>query len=115
MTEELLEAIEREVLSWPGVTKETSQGGPGQGGHWVPPFTSYRFGKRELGHIRDNGVADRIFPRAIHDELISEGRARPHAAGFPAVVSVHVREHDDLHRAVELFRMNYDRARAARR
>lgn len=41
MNEDLLGRIEREVLSWPGVGKETGGGGPGQGGFWVPrPLSS---------------------------------------------------------------------------
>jgi hypothetical protein len=113
MNEELLELIEREVLGWPGVSKETERGGPGQGGFWVPPFTVYRFGRRALGHIHDDGVADLAFPREIHDELISDGRAKPHGAGFPGVVSYYIRAPEDVPGAVELFRMNYDHAKAA--
>ncbi len=113
MNDELLKAIEREVLGWPGVSKETHRGGPGQGGFWVPPATVYKFGRRALGHIHDNtGVADLTFTREIHDELICDGRAKPHAAGFASVVSYRVREPEDVPGAVELFRMNYERLRA---
>ena len=57
MNDELLTMVERDVLSWPGVTKETGRGGgPGQGGFWVPPATVYRFGRRQIGHIHDTGV-----------------------------------------------------------
>jgi Family of unknown function (DUF5519) len=113
MNNELLTMVEREVLSWPGVSKETGRGGSGRGGFWVPPATVYRFGRRQLGHIHDTGVADLTFPREIHDELISDGRARPHGAGFPAVVSYHIREPEDVLGVVELFRMNYERAKAS--
>ena len=112
MNDELLTMVEREVLGWPGVSKETGRGGPGQGGFWVPPLTVYRFGRRALGHIHDTGVADLTFPRGIHDGLISDGRAEPHAAGFASVVSYHIRELEDAPGAVELFRMNYERLRA---
>ena len=112
MNEELLKLIEREVLDWPGVGKETHRGGPGQGGFRVPPATVYKFGRRALGHIHDNtGVADLTFPREIHDELISDGRAKPHGTGFAGVVSYHIREPEDVPRVVELFRMNYERAK----
>src|ERR671914_2896867 len=109
----LLTMVEREVLSWPGVSKETHSGGRGQGRFWVPPATVYRFGRRHIGHIHDTGVADLTFPREIHDELISDGRAKPHGAGFPAVVSYHIREPEDVPGALELFRMSYERAKAA--
>src|ERR687893_3206322 len=112
MNDELLTMVERDVLSWPGVTKETGRGGgPGQGRFWVPPATVYRFGRRQIGHIHNTGVADLTFPRKIHDELISDGRAKPHGAGFANVVSYHIREPEDVPRVVELFRISYERAR----
>ncbi len=113
MKDELLTMVEREVLSWPGVSKETHGGGRGQGGFRVPPATVYRFGRRHIGHIHNTGVADLTFPREIHDELISDGRAKPHGAGFPAVVSYHIRGQEDVPGAVELCRMSYARAKAA--
>jgi hypothetical protein len=114
MNDELLTMVERDVLSWPGVTKETGRGGgPGQGGFWVPPATVYRFGRRQIGHIHDTGVADLTFPRGIYNELVSNERAKPHGAGFAGVVSYHIREPEDVSRVVELFRMNYDRAKSA--
>ena len=113
MNDELLTMVEREVLSWPGVSKETGGGGRGQGWFWVPPATVYRFSRRQIGHIHDTGVADLTFARKIHDELISDGRAKPHGAGFASVVSYHIREPEDVARVVELFRMNYERAKVA--
>jgi hypothetical protein len=113
MNDELLALIEREVLGWPGVSKETHRGGQGQGGFWVPPATVYKFGRRQLGHIHDTDVADLTFPKEIHEELISDGRAKPHGAGFTGVVSYHIREPEDVPRVVELFRMNYERAKAS--
>ncbi len=112
MNDELLAMVEREVLSWPGVSKETGGGGAGRGGFWVPPATVYRFGRRQIGHIHTTGVADLTFPREIHDELISDGRAKPHGAGFANVVSYHIREPEDVPRVVELFRMSYEFAKA---
>ena len=113
MNDELLEMIEREVLEWPGVSKETHGGGRGQGGFRVPPATVYKFGRRALGHIHDTGVADLAFPREIHDELVSEGRAKAHGAGFAGVVSYRIRKPEDVPGAVDLFRMNYERARTS--
>ncbi len=113
MNDELLEMVEGEVLSWPGVSKEKREGGRGQGGFWVPPATVYRFGRRHIGHIHDTGVADLTFPRTVHDELISDGLAEPHRGGFPAVVSYYIRGPEDVPGALDLFRMSYERARAA--
>jgi hypothetical protein len=104
MTDEPLAAIEREVLTWPGVSKE-----PGR-------FNSVSFtvGRREIGHVHRNGVADLPFPRAVHDELIASGRARPHQAGVAGVVSVWLDAPDKIDEAIALFRMNYERANTAR-
>jgi hypothetical protein len=113
MKGELLEMVENAVLSWPGVSKERGGGGRGRGGFWVPPATVYRFGRRQIGHIHDTGVADLTVPRKIHDELISDGRAKPHPAGFANVVSYHIREPEDVPKVVELFRMSYERAKEA--
>ncbi len=113
MNEETLTMVEREVLSWPGVSKETSGGGRSRDGFRVPPATVYRFGRRHIGHIHDTGVADITFPREIHDALISDGRAKPHPAGFKAVVSYPIRGPEDVPGAVELFRISYERAKSA--
>jgi hypothetical protein len=113
MKGELLEMVENAVLSWPGVSKQRGGGGRGRGGFWVPPATVYRFGRRQIGHIHDTGVADLTVPRKIHDELISDGRAKPHPAGFANVVSYHIREPEDVPGVVELFRMSYERAKEA--
>ncbi len=111
MNSELLMMVEQEVLSWPGVSREREGGGRDQGGFWVPPATVYRFGRRHIGHIHDSGVADLTFPEEIRDELISDGRAKPHGAGFANVVSYHIREPEDVPQAVKLFRMSYERAK----
>jgi hypothetical protein len=63
--------IEREVLTWPGVSLE-----PGRFG-----ATSFRYGNRELGHIHRDRVADLPVTQGMRDDLLSKGRARPHRAG----------------------------------
>jgi hypothetical protein len=114
MNEELAAQIERELLGWPGVSKETGGGGPGQGWLRVPPATIYRLGRRQIGHVHHNetGLADFSFPREVREELIRSGRAIPHPA-FPdsqTVASYRVRSAEDVPGAVELFRLNYERA-----
>ena len=99
-------------MAGPESASREGRGWPSQSGFWVPPATVYRFGRRQIGHIHHTtGVADITFPREIHDELISDGRAKPHAAGFANVVSYHIREPEDVPRVVELFHMSYERAR----
>ena len=103
MGEEPLARIEREVLSWPGVTT----GDTGRGG------LQFSYGKVELGHLHGNSFADLPFPKKARDRLIAEGRASVHP---PLPESGWVRRRMDGPGGVEavigLFRMNYDRARA---
>lgn len=106
MHNDLIATLESDVLSWPGVRKE--ERGSAWGGVVI-----YWLGKRQLGHVHDDGVADLQFPRAVHDELIAAGRAAPHRGGFAAVVSYTLREPDDIPGAVELFRLGYDRITAS--
>lgn len=103
MPANVLAMVEDEVRSWPGVSEA-----PGR-------FNSvaFRYGKREIGHIHRNGIADLPFTRTIHDELIAQGRAEPHQAGSRGYVSVPMRTEIDVPNIVELFRMNYERAKAS--
>lgn len=103
MNDELLASIEQEVLAWPGVSKDPDE----------RRVALYRLGRRHIGHVHRDGVADLPFPREIHDRLISEGLAEPHRGGFPAVVSYRIRGSEDVPGAVDLFRASYDRAKAA--
>ena len=109
MNEELLALVEREVLGWPGVSKRTDGSGPGGVG-----VTGYRVEGRQIGHIHHDGVADLQFPRAVHDEIVLSGRAQPHRGGFAAVVSYRLRSEADVPGLLDLFRMNYERVRAAK-
>jgi len=99
------EAIIEEVSSWPGV-----EVGPGR-------FGSVRFalGKRELGHLHGDHLADIPFTRAVRDELLAAGRVVPHRplpdSGW---ASRHIHSEDDVRDVIELLRMQYDRANAKR-
>src|SRR5215218_3159317 len=103
MNHEPLRTIEREVASWPGV----STGDTGRGG------LRLSYGKVELGHLHGNSFADLPFPKKIRDELIAQGRASVHP---PLPDSGWVRRRmdgsEDAEAVIELFRMNYDRAKA---
>ena len=112
MNEELLEQIEREVLRWPGIWKKRDENGPGGIG-----VTGYRLGRKQIGHVHDDGHADFRFPREVRDELIRSGRAIPHPA-FPdsrTTASYRIRNVEDVSGALELFRMGYERAKATER
>ncbi len=106
MSEELLERIEREVLSWPGVWKKRDEDGPGGVG-----VTGYRLRRLQIGHVHDDGHADFSFPRKVRDEVIGAGRASAHPA-FPnsrTTASYRIGSSEDVAGALELFRMNYER------
>ena len=102
----LVALVERDVLGWPGVSKEFRRSPVGDA-------TIYWLGKRHLGHIHIDGVADLQFPKTVHDELIAAGRAEPHRGGFATVVSYAMRGPEDVPGAVELFRLSYERVSAA--
>jgi hypothetical protein len=106
MNDELLAQLEREVLGWPGVWKKRDESGPGGIG-----VTGYRLGRRQIGHVHDDGHADFRFPREVRDELIRSGRAISHPA-FPdsrTTASYRIRSAKDVPGAIELFRMSYER------
>ena len=62
------ETIQKTVMSWPGVTERPHRFGGIQ----------FSLGERELGHLHGDSMADLPFTRAVRDELIAAGRARPH-------------------------------------
>jgi Family of unknown function (DUF5519) len=103
MSDEPSTLIEREVVSWPGVTT----GDTGRGG------LQFSYGKVELGHLHGASFADLPFPKKVRDELIAQGRASVHP---PLPNSGWVRRRmdgpGDAEAVIELFRMNYDRAKA---
>ena len=109
---EVLALVEREVLGWPGVWKKRDEDGPGGVG-----VTGYRLGRKQVGHVHDDGHADFRFPRETRDDLIRTGRAIAHPA-FPAsrtTASYVLRSAKDVPGAVKLFRMSYERILAAAR
>ena len=99
------EQIRREVLSWPGVSEAPHRFGG----------VEFRLGRRELGHLHGDWQADLPFPVRVREQLVREGRARPHhvlpQSGW---VSYSIREQRSVPGAIELFRLAYDRAVAAR-
>jgi Family of unknown function (DUF5519) len=106
VTARAAERITAEVGSWPDVHVESHRFGG----------VEFLVGRRELGHLHGDHIADLPFPRRVRDELISSGRARPHHAlpdsgwvTFPIDAEV------DVERAIDLFRLAYERARKARR
>jgi hypothetical protein len=106
MNESTGEKIATAVRSWPGVEAAPHRFGG----------TEFRLGRRELGHLHGDRIADLPFPRRVRDQLIAEGRARPHhvlpESGW---ITVSIRSPEEAQHAVELFRMAYERATSSRR
>jgi hypothetical protein len=95
------ERIRAEIGALPGVSV-----GPHRFGG-----TEYRYGRRELGHVHGDRFADLPFPRAVRDELVAEGRARPHHV-LPDSGWVTAPMHTDanIENVIALFRQSYERA-----
>lgn len=96
--------IRREVLRWPGVTEQPHRFGG----------VEFNLGKREIGHLHGDTLADLPFPVRVREELVAAGKALPHHV-LPDTgwVSLPLRGAESLAGALELFRLSYDRATKA--
>jgi hypothetical protein len=92
--------IKAELATWPGVTAEPHRFGG----------IEYRYGRKEMGHVHGDRLADLPFPRRIRDQLIAAGRAEPHHV-LPETgwVSRWISSADEAEEVIALFRINYDR------
>jgi hypothetical protein len=96
--------IRAAVESWPGVEAAPHRFGG----------VEFRLGRRELGHLHGDRIADLPFPRRVRDELIAAGRARPHhVLPDSGWVTVPLGGPDGADRVIELFRLSYERAARA--
>ncbi len=70
----------------------------------------FRVRGQEIGHLHGGRLADLPFPVRVREELVAEGKARPHHV-LPRTgwVSYPIRGEEDVAGALELFRLNYDR------
>ena len=93
------------MAGWPGVTVEPHRFGK----------IEFRLGKRELGHLHGDYLADLPFPVRVRQQLVAEGRALPHhvlpQSGW---VSYPIRDEGAVDGAIALFRLAYERALAKR-
>ena len=94
------ELIRDVVTSWPGVEAAPHRFGG----------TEYRYGRREMGHVHGDRLADLPLPRKLHDEVIAAGRAQPHhVLPHTGWVSYWMDGPEDAAGAIELFRIQYER------
>jgi hypothetical protein len=97
--------IVAEVGSWPDVEIHPHRFGG----------VEFRIGRRELGHLHGDRLADFPFPRAVRDELLERGAVEPHHV-LPESGWATRRMHDeaDARDVIVLYRLQYERARARR-
>jgi hypothetical protein len=101
MNDSIAAQIERAVAAWEGVSV-----GPHRFGG-----IEFRVGRRELGHLHGNRLADLPFPVRVREELVRAGKAELHhihpESGW---VSCYIRDATDVPAVIELFRLNYERS-----
>lgn len=100
VTESFGKQIEQAVTSWPGVTVSPHRFGG----------IEFRVGRRELGHLHGDRLADLPFPVRVREQLVAAGKAeRHHVLPESGWVTIRLRRREDVAIAIELFRLNYDR------
>jgi hypothetical protein len=94
------DAIRKAVMSWPAVEAVPHRFGG----------TEYRYGRKEMGHLHGDRLADLPLPRKVHDQVIAAGRAEPHHV-LPETgwVSRWISSPEDVEVVIDLFRMQYER------
>jgi hypothetical protein len=101
MTDSIAAQIERAVAGWEGVSVAPHRFGG----------LEFKVGRRELGHLHGNRVADLPFPVRVREELVRAGKAEPHhilpESGW---VTYYIRDATDVAAVIELFRLNYERS-----
>ena len=94
--------IVAEVARWEGVQARPHRFGG----------TEFALGRRELGHVHGDYLADIIFPMKVRNRLIGEGKVEEHHfvpnSGW---ITFRFKKEHDVEAAVELFRLSYDLAR----
>jgi len=94
------ELIREAVTAWPGVEAHPHRFGG----------IEYRVGRREMGHVHGDRLADLPLPRGLHDAVIASGQAQPHHilpdSGW---VSCWMAGPDNAAGVIRLFRLQYDR------
>jgi len=103
-TKRASELIREAVGSWPGVEAVPHRFGG----------LEYRYGRKEMGHVHGDRLADLPLPRRLYDEVIASGRAEPHhVLPDSGWVTCRMSGPEDAPGVIELFRVQYDRYEAA--
>jgi hypothetical protein len=92
--------IQHEVSSWPDVRVDVYGGG----------MIFFHVGRREIGHLHGDRLADLPVPVRIREQLVASGKASVHylhpTTGW---ISYYIKGEQDIGPVVELFRLNYER------
>ena len=95
------EQIQETVGAWPGVVIDTGEIGE----------TTFKVGRREIGHLHGDHAAHFSFPKSQWHELHEAGRVEHHPV-FPdkaGPASRRVETDSDVRDVIELFRLAYER------
>jgi hypothetical protein len=100
--------ITEALTSWEGVTVQPHRF-PGTVRQDRCGGVEYVMGKREVGHIHGDGLADIPFPKKVRDKIVGAGRAQPHHI-LPETgwVSFTIRQKNDVEKAIALLRESYE-------
>ncbi len=98
-----ISVIEREMLTWPGVTSE-----PGRFG-----AVAFRYGKREIEHIHRDLKGNLPLTTEMRADKNSRGRARAHRAGVRGYISRPLEDREVVSAVLEILGRNNERAKAA--
>jgi Family of unknown function (DUF5519) len=98
------ERITEAATGWDGV-----EAGPGKRGEF-----SFRFGRREIGHLHGDHAAHFFFPAEKWEELAAQGRIVEHPVfpGRHGPAARRIEDDDDVADVIALMRINYEAARA---
>ena len=92
--------IQREVGSWPDVRVDAYAHG----------MVFFHVGRREIGHLHGDRLADLPVPVRIREQLVAAGKASLHylhpTTGW---ISYYIKSEQDVEPVIELFRLNYHR------
>ena len=96
----IVEQIRQQIAAWPEVRTEAYRGG----------MIFFHVGRREIGHLHGNRLADLPFPVRIREQLVAAGKVDLHylhpKSGW---TTYHIRGEEDIAPIIELFRLNYGR------
>ena len=96
----VIDTVTEEMETWPGVTQRLHRFGG----------VEFRLEGREIGHLHGNGLLDIPLTKALREQLVADGRAKPHHI-YPRSgwVSFFLRNASDVPDALALLQLSYER------